>query len=1169
MTPPRSSIIAQAGAQLDSQPSVESTSDLYNLFKAVCGACHVDSNLGNFSVTRSTFSTLVNSTVYGFIVSDDPAIYMPPTDTPDGLPFSQRPTTDVVYQLATQLNLWLQQGSPRDQFTLPASTAPTSAGYAIGAALGAQLTNIGSCIPDTRMVATDQTTMAQLDTMFAQATDLPATLDQTDLTTLDSAILARTGVISYAPAYPLWSDNAQQQRYVRVPAGQSIVFDRSTQSFTIPPNTRFYDTYLKEIKDVTGGSTYRKIETRLIVSRPDTNLPDGTAAQQNAIFGTYLWNQDETQAALLTEPLRDGEPFANRIFTYVTDEQKAQSIINSAPVNLEAALEAAGVTRHYAVPSSERCMDCHLGSPSQSFVAGFTPLQIARRANGEGGVYEAATGDELTQLQRLIDYGVITGLSSPGDVLPLEMAEGTRRPRNVHELNAQAYLLGNCAHCHNPRGDPSLNEPALATVLNFLPGPGPYQGIFQFPLDTASPIRNRGLSQVVPMPYITPSLYDLPSDGDISKYFCPDQQDGSCEAKGAVASWVLAPWRSLIYRNIDTPYDYFDDLTPFPHMPQDTSGYDCRAAQLMGDWMVSIPGKLKTPATREDALPDSTGSFPSDANSDPQPYVEVLPGDADYDAAVAAAALRLSDYHNRGFRYGFCPSTYTDDIVDPLIQAEVDANLPVTADLQEFFSPTSSGLMVMPLLTPIRPHYVSFDDTDPPGDWFPRRSDWATALVNPDVSSYVAREMSNNQLQPDAAIDLANVMTSLGAVTLTNDVRNALSQKVPFGLWDTTTPGCTFSNIPTAGSFTGTDRPQWMTSHPPPATAPVYMASAGGAIFTETCVACHGVDADSSGLMADEISDLTGGAARVANLLDGLLGPTSSPGTNRDRVFGSAAGTLGVTSDDLAARYIAWMSLGGTQKYLPQDVLMDVSEMPVLGVVRSHIDVQGTPDMLRLGLSLCEQIVGAERLATPLSLSTFFSNGEFDWSHATGLVDSNGDAEMWLRVCNLGNRPIVRVPSVQGGSWTANSIAGTLTVTGNRLYWATGPDGESYYGANPVMDHLGNVVSGVTADNLFPICVEKPGDPTQLEYATRALAATPVNHKNVMPFCPDGFVQSSHQLQVDTSTGVTAFTDARKWAARGAINAALAVFVYLDQVEKDPSQRQPLYTQCNLIGSGE
>jgi len=42
----------------------------------------------------------------------------------------------------------------------------------------------------------------------------------------------------------------------------------------------------------------------------------------------------------------------------------------------------------------------------------------------------------LTQLQRLIDYGVITGMSSPADVLPLARSEGTRAPRTSEELTA-------------------------------------------------------------------------------------------------------------------------------------------------------------------------------------------------------------------------------------------------------------------------------------------------------------------------------------------------------------------------------------------------------------------------------------------------------------------------------------------------------------------------------------------------------------------------------------------------------------------------------------------------------------------------------------------------------------------------------------------------------------
>ena len=110
-------------------------------------------------------------------------------------------------------------------------------------------------------------------------------------------------------------------------------------------------------------------------------------------------------------------------------------------------------------PGAQRCIQCHMGSESSSFVLGFMPLQINRRPVGVGGVIDPAGPDELTQLQRLIDYGVVTGIDSADDILPLEQSEGTRTPRNNYELVAQGYMLGNCAHCHNPRGYPIRAEP--------------------------------------------------------------------------------------------------------------------------------------------------------------------------------------------------------------------------------------------------------------------------------------------------------------------------------------------------------------------------------------------------------------------------------------------------------------------------------------------------------------------------------------------------------------------------------------------------------------------------------------------------------------------------------------------------------------------------------------
>ena len=627
---------------------------------------------------------------------------------------------------------------------------------------------------------------------------------------------------------------------------------------------------------------------------------------------------------------------------------------------------------------------------------------------------------------------------------------------------------------------------------------------------------------------------------------------------------MLAPWRSLIYRNVDTPYDYFDDYTAFPHMPLNSPGYDCRVTTIMGDWMVSLPAVLKSPDKIEDALPVN-GDYPANANVDAQPYRESKPGDADYSTAVADAASRLRRYHSGGFRYGFCPSTYTTDIVDPVIAEQISKNQPVTSDIGSILDPQDTSKVLMPILTPLRPNWVDYDDTDVQGDWFPRRPDWSDALVNPNIPSFVAATVKNDHITADAAEDYTNVLEALGTATLTSDVKAALTQELPFGLWNTVS-GCDFSGIPTADSFQGTSRPTWMAVAPPvPANAPVYVESYGAAVFTTVCYNCHGVNADSKGLLADEISIMTGGDARVANFRDGLFGPLDQPGANRARVFDTAVASIGggVTGDDAAARYMAWMALGGTSKHLPQDVLAQVSDSPVLGQLRSHIALQGSPDMLRIGLDLCAQVATSSPNVNTMTVADLISSGRYAWSASTGLIDSNGDAEMWLRLCSLGNRPIVRVPFVNNG-WTATTNAIVdLSISGYSLYWGTGTKGEDLYGTNPVMDHRGNIANGITSDNLFPLCIGKPTAATALKYADQALAAAKVNGQ-VIPYCPDGFMQASNQLQISSDTGD--FVDGRQWAARGAINAAFAVFLYLDEVERDPTKRKPLYNQCNLLG---
>ena len=392
--------------------------------------------------------------------------------------------------------------------TGPAAAAAT-ARYTFTSSVAASMTNIGNCVPTSALFASGTAeVMTSKDEFFEGATELPKTLAETDLTSLDSEELAKTAVIAYAPTYALWSAGSGKLRHIRVPRGESVKFDKQTQTFDIPDNTRFYKTFLRKVVDRTGGITYRKMETRVIVARKDDIDPATETTRQNGLFGTYIWSEDESTATLATQPYRDQTPWADIVRTYVTDELLYQNILDSTTGTVDGAVALAihdhpndpayrDLLQHYAIPGRLRCVQCHMGSPTKDFVLGFIPLQVKRRATGTGGTYDVTGDDELSQLQRLIDVGVITGIASPDDVKPLEESEGARKPRKTAaaegdamtgdgELKAQAYMLGNCAHCHNPRGFPSITKPELANMLNFLPN-GDDGGIFEFPFERLQP----------------------------------------------------------------------------------------------------------------------------------------------------------------------------------------------------------------------------------------------------------------------------------------------------------------------------------------------------------------------------------------------------------------------------------------------------------------------------------------------------------------------------------------------------------------------------------------------------------------------------------------------------------------------------------------------------------
>jgi mono/diheme cytochrome c family protein len=1148
---------ADAGADASQMLATGPTwlvSDLYSQFDSICGRCHGSvQGLGGFQIkSQADFVSDMTSTVLDHVMSDglnanDPnSDPMPPfSEAPLGMPYSKRAPTDTVKQFAELVQQWLTLMKPASfQYTLPgtASAGEESTVPIPNASVGDPMTNIGNCIPSHALLYTEQSKMDGLDAMFAaakaapvapgvtaqQVIGLPLHLNQTDLVTFDSVTLARMGVIAYAPGYPLWSDNAGKLRYIRVPRGTSVAFDKATQTFTIPPNTRFYKTFMKQIVDTDGSLRYRKIETRLIVSRPGSTPAGNGIENPNALFGTYKWNDDESDAVLVTTPLNSGAPFGDTVIQYNTNEPLAADLLLAQPVDPEATLLEYGASRHYAIPSSQRCVQCHEGSETKSFVLGFLPLQINRRPVGQGGTIEATGPDELTQMQRFIDYGLVTGLSSPADVLPLEKAEGSRSPRNQNELVAQGYMLGNCSHCHNPGGFPSQQNPVLVDLLNFYPSP--IGGVFQFPLERYSPRIFRGASGQGPLPYITPSLMDQPRT-TLDPFMASTTLDDGSEA--LTLAWY-APWRSLIYRNVDNPFAYTDDSALFPHMPMNTPGYDDRARQILSDWMVSIPAVRKNPEIPEYAFlsgGDHHATLGPAVDSNPQPYVEVLPGDPRYPAAAAAAAQRLQILHTGANPTvplapgGVALSRYatpglTGDILDPNVPNHPCNPVPLP------IPPTQvTGLPQEPI--PGHCHWVVTDTTQPPGAWSPRRPDWATVLVQQQPSAPSACLTGSDEL--NAQTEAATAVSLLQNITL-DSAKSYLTTPVPFGLWQQKA-GCNFSSQQTAQTFLSmSEPPLWMKQAPPPPDAPVYMSTPGEAVFKMICINCHGPLADATGRLAQNLATMTGGLDLVADFRDGLFGPVASPESNLNPVFsvlpaGAPSSWTTASNDDRASRYMAWMALGGTQVTIPTGLLTIVGATPVLDQRRPLAPTITSANMLSTAKALCDEVLGAH----PGDDADFKQFAVTSYSRA--LIPSNGDTELWMRICSLNNPPPIHVISTAGGAASVPvGFQPSGAFSGSQLQFLV-PAPSDFPLDTPIGNERGEIVKFKPndPDNLWPWCVFDPQN-----------KAAGMGY----PLCPlAALTQDNAFSDNDPTQAVT-------WSVRGAINAGLGVFLYAQSLEK-------------------
>ena len=150
----------------------------------------------------------------------------------------------------------------------------------------------------------------------------PQRLSETGLYDSSGAIDARN--LPFVPQYPLWSDGAEKSRWVRLPEGSRIDVS-DVDAWQFPVGTKFW-------KEFTWGG--RKVETRMIWK----------AGEEEWVFATYQWTEDQTDALLAPE------------------------------AGVSNVVEIARGKRH-SIPGIEDCNSCHRSSPA--VVLGFNALQLS------------------------------------------------------------------------------------------------------------------------------------------------------------------------------------------------------------------------------------------------------------------------------------------------------------------------------------------------------------------------------------------------------------------------------------------------------------------------------------------------------------------------------------------------------------------------------------------------------------------------------------------------------------------------------------------------------------------------------------------------------------------------------------------------------------------------
>ncbi len=230
---------------------------------------------------------------------------------------------------------------------------------------------------------------------------LPRISDYKIFTGEPVALTPGNGFQLYELATGLFTDYAEKQRLIKLPAGKAIVAVNDGLPH-FPDSTMLVKTffYFNDKRIVSKGK--RLIETRVLVKNNGQWLA-----------GTYVWNEAQTDAVLVSKG-------AATTVSWIDENAKPQNIT-------------------YRIPAPKDCASCH-NSNNLLMPAGFKIRNLNRRV--------VRNNTTVNQLQFLQNAGVLS---------PVDLARFTSLPDWQNEKytiteRVRAYFEMNCAHCHNAKG---------------------------------------------------------------------------------------------------------------------------------------------------------------------------------------------------------------------------------------------------------------------------------------------------------------------------------------------------------------------------------------------------------------------------------------------------------------------------------------------------------------------------------------------------------------------------------------------------------------------------------------------------------------------------------------------------------------------------------------------